>query len=114
AQTGDVEFGDMEDGYVAARAGTGGSALPDLPAEFSDVKFERGVVGMARAQDPDTANSQFFIMFTDYPSLNGQYTVVGQVEQGMELVDKIKRGSGNGGSVTDPDRMQRVRIAADK
>lgn len=113
AQTGDVEFGDMEDGYVPARAGTGGSSLPDLPAEFSDVKFERGVVGMARAQNPNSANSQFFIMFTEYPSLNGQYTVVGQVEEGMDHVDKIKRGSGNSGAVTDPDRMLRVRIAAD-
>jgi len=113
AQTGDVEFGDMEDGFVPARAGTGGSSLPDLPAEFSDVKFERGIVGMARTQDPNSANSQFFIMFTSYPSLDGQYTVVGQVEEGMENVDKIKRGSGNSGSVTDPDRMVRVRIAAD-
>jgi len=113
AQTGDVEFGDMENGFVPARAGTGGSSLPDLPAEFSDVKFERGIVGMARTQDPNSANSQFFIMFTSYPSLDGQYTVVGQVEEGMENVDKIKRGSGNSGSVTDPDRMVRVRIAAD-
>ena len=113
AQTGDVQFGDMEDGFDPARAGTGGSSLPDLPAEFSDVKFERGVLGMARSSDPNSANSQFFIMFTAYPSLNGQYTVVGQVEKGMELVDKIERGSGSGGSVSDPDRMVRVRIAAD-
>jgi peptidylprolyl isomerase len=113
AQTGDVEFGDMEDGYNPARAGTGGSSLPDLPAEFSDVPFERGVVGMARSSDPNSANSQFFIMFTSYPSLNGQYTVVGQVEEGMEHVDKIKRGSGNSGAVANPDRMVRVRIAAD-
>lgn len=113
AQTGDVEFGDMEDGYDPARAGTGGSSLPDLPAEFSDVAFERGIVGMARAQNPNSANSQFFIMFTSYPSLNGQYTVVGEVEEGMEHVDKIKRGAGNSGSVTDPDRILHVRIAAD-
>src|SRR5690606_8760327 len=73
AQTGDVEFGDMEDGFDSGRAGMGGSSLPDLPAEFSDVKFERGIVGMARSQDPNSANSQFFIMFTSYPSLNGQY-----------------------------------------
>jgi len=114
AQTGDVEFGDMKDGYDPNRAGTGGSSLPDLPAEFSDVKFERGVVGMARAQNPNSANSQFFIMFTSYPSLNGQYTVVGEVEKGMENVDNIKRGNGPNGSVSDPDRMVRVRIAGDK
>lgn len=114
AQTGDVEFGDMENGFTAGRAGTGGSALPDLPAEFSDVKFERGVLGMARSSDPNSANSQFFIMFNDYPSLNGQYTVFGQVEKGMELVDKIKRGSGQSGAVANPDRMVRVRMASDK
>ncbi|WP_373869855.1 peptidylprolyl isomerase [Nitratireductor aestuarii] len=114
AQTGDVQFGDMEDGFEPSRAGMGGSSLPDLPAEFSDVKFERGVVGMARAQNPNSANSQFFIMFTSYPSLNGQYTVVGEVEQGMENVDKIKRGDGPNGSVSNPDRMVRVRIAGDK
>ena len=114
AQTGDVQFGDMEDGFEPNRAGMGGSSLPDLPAEFSDVKFERGVVGMARAQNPNSANSQFFIMFTSYPSLNGQYTVVGEVEQGMENVDKIKRGDGPNGAVSNPDRMVRVRIAGDK
>jgi len=114
AQTGDVQFGDMEDGFEPSRAGMGGSSLPDLPAEFSDVKFERGVVGMARAQNPNSANSQFFIMFTSYPSLNGQYTVVGEVEQGMENVDKIKRGDGPNGAVSNPDRMVRVRIAGDK
>lgn len=113
AQTGDVEFGDLEDGYNFGRAGTGGSSLPDVPAEFSDEKFERGVLGMARASDPNSANSQFFIMFTENSSLNGQYTVFGKVEQGMELVDKIKRGAGNNGAVSDPDRMVRVRIAAD-
>jgi peptidylprolyl isomerase len=115
AQTGDVQFGDMNDGFNANRAGTGGSDKPDLPAEFTTkARFERGVVGMARAQDPNSANSQFFIMFDAAPSLNGQYTIVGEVESGMELVDNIKRGDGGNGEVSDPDRMIKVRIAADK
>lgn len=110
AQTGDVEFGDMEDGFQPRRAGTGGSAEPDLPAEFSEVPFERGTVGMARSQDPNSANSQFFIMFADGSFLNGQYTVVGKVVSGMENVDQIKRGDAAlNGVVTDPDRMIRVR-----
>jgi peptidylprolyl isomerase len=113
AQTGDVQFGDMEDGFNPARAGTGGSDKPDLPAEFTQTPFVRGVLGMARAQDPDSANSQFFIMFTEYPSLNGEYTVVGEVEKGMEFVDKIKRGEGRNGEVSNPDRMIKVRIAGD-
>lgn len=113
AQTGDVQFGDMEDGFNPQRAGTGGSDKPDLPAEFSSTPFVRGVLGMARSPDPNSANSQFFIMFTEYPSLNGDYTVVGEVEKGMEFVDKIKRGAGENGEVADPDRMIKVRIAAD-
>lgn len=114
AQTGDVEFGDAEDGYTPNRAGTGGSDLPDLPAEFSDTPYVRGVVGMARAQDPNSANSQFFIMFTEYPSLNGAYTVVGEVTGGMDLVDKIKKGNAAAnGVVENPDRMIKVRIAGD-
>jgi Peptidyl-prolyl cis-trans isomerase (rotamase) - cyclophilin family len=114
AQTGDVQFGNTTKGYDPARVGTGGSDLGTLPAEFSKEPFERGVVGMARAMDPNSATSQFFIMFASAPHLNGQYTVVGQVEQGMENVDKIKRGSGPNGTVSDPDRMVRVRIAADE
>ncbi|MBO3760319.1 peptidylprolyl isomerase [Ciceribacter sp. L1K23] len=110
AQTGDVQFGDMQDGFDGSRAGTGGSSLPDLPAEFSDVPFERGTVGMARAQDPNSANSQFFIMFADGSFLNGQYTVVGKVVSGMENVDKIKRGEGGNGEVSDPDRMIKVTV----
>ncbi|CAG1003718.1 MAG: peptidylprolyl isomerase [Rhizobiaceae bacterium] len=114
AQTGDVQFGDMEDGFDPDRAGMGGSDKPDLPAEFSDVPYVRGVVGMARAMDPDSANSQFFIMFGAADSLNGQYTVVGEVESGMEHVDAIKKGDpSQNGMVTDPDRMVKVRIAAD-
>lgn len=114
AQTGDVQYGDMNDGYNADAAGTGGSQLPDLPAEFSNEPYVRGIVGMARAQDPNSANSQFFIMFAPADSLNGQYTVVGQVESGMELVDNIKKGDdAQNGSVVDPDRMIKVRIASD-
>jgi len=114
AQTGDVQYGDMEDGYDPALVGTGGSELPDLPAEFSNEPYVRGVVGMARAQDPNSANSQFFIMFAPAPSLDGQYTIVGAVESGMEFVDRIKKGENVlNGAVADPDRMIKVRIAAD-
>ncbi|MAZ82161.1 MAG: peptidylprolyl isomerase [Hoeflea sp.] len=111
AQTGDVEFGDMENGYQANRAGTGGSSQPDLKAEFTDQPFERGTVGMARAQNPDSANSQFFIMFDEGSFLNGQYTVVGHVVSGMENVDKIKRGDqAANGMVENPDRMIKVTV----
>jgi peptidyl-prolyl cis-trans isomerase A (cyclophilin A) len=111
AQTGDVQYGDMKEGYDPQRVGTGGSELPDLPAEFSDVPFERGTVGMARAQDPNSANSQFFIMFDDGSFLNGQYTVVGKVVKGMEFVDKIKRGDqAANGAVDNPDRMIKVTV----
>jgi peptidylprolyl isomerase len=99
AQTGDGARGD----------GTGGSKYPDLAAEFTPTPFKRGIVGMARAQSPNSANSQFFIMFADGAFLNGQYTVVGEVVSGMEFVDKIKRGE----PVADPDRMIRVQVAAD-
>ncbi|MEO0819607.1 MAG: peptidylprolyl isomerase [Pseudomonadota bacterium] len=113
AQTGDVRFGDMEEGFQANRAGTGGSDKPDLRQEFSNVPFERGTVGMARSQNPNSANSQFFIMFEEGSFLNGQYTVWGQVIEGMEFVDNIKRGAGQSGAVTDPDRMMKVTVAAD-
>jgi len=105
AQTGDGQNGN----------GTGGSKYPNLAAEFSNVPFTRGIVGMARRGDSnDSANSQFFIMFGATPSLNGQYTVVGEVVAGMDAVDKLKKGSqANNGSVTDPDRMVRVQVAAD-
>ncbi len=115
AQTGDVQFGDMEDGFNPQRAGTGSSELPNLPAEFSDASFERGTVGMARAQDPNSANSQFFIMFAPAPHLDGGYTVVGQVESGMEHVDQLKKGDpATNGAVDQPDRMLRVTVAADE
>ena len=109
AQTGDVQFG--RKGGDLSMAGMGGSSLPDLPAEFSDIPFARGVVGMARSQDPDSANSQFFIMFDQGDFLNGQYTVVGQVTAGLDVLDAIKRGEGENGSVIgDPDVMVAVRV----
>jgi len=104
AQTGDGQRGD----------GTGGSKYPNLPAEFSNVPFKRGIVGMARAQDPNSANSQFFIMFGETPSLNNQYTVVGEVVSGMDAIDKIKKGStAQNGAVSNPDRIVRMQVAAD-
>ncbi|MCT4372901.1 peptidylprolyl isomerase [Yangia mangrovi] len=107
AQTGDVQFG--REGNDMRMAGTGGSDLPDLQAEFSDKDFARGVVGMARSQNPDSANSQFFIMFAPAPHLNGAYTAVGEVTSGMEVVDAIKRGTGpNGAVVGKPDMMVKV------
>jgi peptidylprolyl isomerase len=109
AQTGDVQNGVM--GGDLSRAGTGGSEFADIPAEFSDLPFERGVVGMARSQNPNSANSQFFIMFEPGYFLNGQYTVVGQVTEGMDLVDTIKRGTGaNGAVIGQPDMMAAVRV----
>jgi peptidylprolyl isomerase len=110
AQTGDVKFGKV--GGDLSQAGMGGSDKPDIPAEFSDVPFTRGIVGMARSQSPDSANSQFFIMFAPGEFLNGQYTVVGQVISGMDVVDAIKRGDGANGEVTsDPDVMTKVTVA---
>ena len=109
AQTGDVEF--AKEGGDMRRAGMGGSDLPDIPAEFSDLPFDRGIVGMARSQNPNSANSQFFIMFRDGPFLNNQYTVVGEVTSGMEIVDQIKRGQGQNGEVIgQPDRMVKVTV----
>ena len=109
AQTGDVQYGRA--GGDLSMAGMGGSSLPDLPAEFSDRPFARGVVGMARSSDPDSANSQFFIMFADAPHLNGQYTVIGEVTEGLEVLDAIKRGEGANGEVSgEPDRMVDVRV----
>ena len=115
AQTGDVQFGNSAKDYKPEQAGMGGSDLPDIAAEFSQEPFVRGTVGMARSQDPNSANSQFFIMFGDGAFLNGQYTVVGTVESGMELVDKIKRGDeAQNGVVSYPDKMVKVKIASDK
>jgi peptidylprolyl isomerase len=94
--------------------GEGGSSLPNLKAEFSNVHFARGIVGMARTPDPDSANSQFFIMYGDAPSLDGQYTVIGQVVSGMEAVDAIKKGDeANNGMVNGPDKIVSLKVAAD-
>jgi peptidylprolyl isomerase len=112
AQTGDVEFGTKE-AYGSGRAGTGGSDLPDLPAEFSDVSFETGVLGMARSASPDSANSQFFIMFAPATHLDGEYTVVGRVVSGQDVVDGLTRGSGPGGTVATPDYMSRVYLKSE-
>ena len=110
AQTGDVVNGKIAGGNMAM-AGTGGSERADLRAEFSDIPYERGVVGMARSQNPHSANSQFFIMFREYPSLNGQYTVVGRVSAGLEVLDAIKRGKGRNGAVIGaPDYMKSVTV----
>ena len=109
AQTGDVQHGDMEDGFNIRMAGTGGSSKPDLPAEFSKVPHARGSLGAARSANPNSANSQFFINFGDNDFLNGQYTVYGQVTSGMEHVDAITRGE----PPAEPDRMISVKVAAD-
>ena len=109
AQTGDVEYGKM--GGNLSYAGRGGSSYPNLPAEFSDVPYDRGVVGMARAQSPNSANSQFFIMFAPGYFLNGQYTVIGQVTKGMDVVDAIKLGKGrNGAVIGQPDAIMKVSV----
>ncbi len=109
AQTGDVEHANMEKDYNPRRAGTGGSDLPDLPAEFSRLPHDRGTLGAARSQNPNSANSQFFINFGDNHFLNGQYTVYGRVISGMEHVDKIVRGE----PPASPDRMISVKVAKD-
>ena len=107
AQTGDVKFGNSTgDQFDLSRAGMGGSDLPDLKEEFSDLPHQRGTLSMARSQDPNSANSQFFICFKESAFLDRQYTVFGKVIEGMELVDKIKKGDSNdNGSVSDPDKI---------
>ncbi|MEM6303800.1 MAG: peptidylprolyl isomerase [Pseudomonadota bacterium] len=109
AQTGDVQHGNMEKDFSIGRAGTGGSDMPDVPAEFSKVPHARGSLGAARSANPNSANSQFFINFKDNDFLNGQYTVYGQVISGMEHVDAITRGE----PPANPDRMISVKVAAD-
>ena len=109
AQTGDVANGNMEDGFNLRAAGTGGSDLPNLKAEFSGIPHDRGTLGAARSQNPDSANSQFFINFKDNHFLNRQYTVYGRVIEGMEHVDAIMRGE----PPAQPDRMVSVKVAAD-
>src|ERR1700693_2012623 len=113
-----VPFHRVSDGFMAQTGdgknfdGTGGSKYPNLKAEFSSVPFTRGIVGMARTSDPNSANSQFFIMFSEKSSLNGQYTVIGQVASGMNVVDKLKKGSeAANGSVSDPDKILKMQVA---
>jgi peptidylprolyl isomerase len=117
-----VPFHRVMDGFMAQTGdgknfdGTGGSKYPNLKQEFSNVHFTRGIVGMARRGDSvDSANSQFFVMFADGGSLDGQYTVIGEVVQGMDVVDKLKKAppGSAGGSVTDPDKMVKVQVASD-
>jgi peptidylprolyl isomerase len=117
-----VPFHRVMDGFMAQTGdgqnfnGTGGSKYPNLKAEFSSVPFKRGIVGMARRGDSnDSANSQFFIMFAEGSSLNGQYTVIGEVVSGMDVVDKLKKAppGSSGGAVTDPDKMVKVQVASD-
>ena len=106
AQTGDVKFGNSNsESYDLRKAGTGGSDYPDLKAEFSDIPHERGVLSMARSNDPNSANSQFFICFKSAPHLDRQYTVFGKVIKGMEFVDMIKKGDGSNGEVSKPDKI---------
>ncbi len=106
AQTGDVKFGNSSSkDFDLIRAGQGGSDLPDLKQEFNNLPHERGTVSMARSSDPDSANSQFFICFDPAPFLDRQYTVFGKVVEGMEFVDKISKGDGQNGSVSDPDKI---------
>ena len=104
AQTGDVKFGNSKN-FNPDLVGTGGSSLPDLKAEFSNLPHQRGTLSMARSMNPNSANSQFFICFDAAPHLDGQYTVFGKVTKGMELIDKIKKGNDPNGSVENPDKI---------
>ncbi|MEE9454093.1 MAG: peptidylprolyl isomerase [Paracoccaceae bacterium] len=114
AQTGDVKYGQVE-GFDYRQAGFGQSELPDIPAEFSDIAYVEGIIGMARGGDPNSANSQFFIMLSEYSSLNGKYTVIGRVISGMDIVHGIKKGSSadNGSVFEDPGYMASVRVKSD-
>ena len=106
AQTGDVKFGNSSlESFNLNKAGTGGSDLPDFKAEFSDIPHLKGTLSMARSSDPNSGNSQFFICFESAPHLDRNYTVFGKVIEGMEFVEKIKRGEGSSGSVTSPDKI---------
>ena len=111
AQSGDVKFGNSNSKeFDLSMAGTGGSELPDLKAEFSDIPHERGVLSAARSADPNSANSQFFICFESAPHLDRQYSVFGKVIKGMEFVDNIKKGQGPNGSVKDPDKIISLKL----
>ena len=111
AQTGDVKFGNTNTEFNSQMVGTGGSDFPDLKAEFNNVPHQRGTLSMARAQSPDSANSQFFICFDSHPFLDRNYTVFGKVTSGMEFVDKIKRGVPGSGAVSNPDIIVSFRSA---
>ena len=111
AQTGDVKFGNSKnENFNLQLAGTGGSDLPDLKAEFSDISHGRGTLSAARSSDPNSANSQFFICFQPAPHLDRQYTAFGKVIKGMEFIDKIKKGEGPNGSVKDPDKIISLKL----
>ena len=110
AQTGDVKFGNSKSpNFNLSLAGTGGSSLPDLKAEFTDIAHTRGILSAARSADPDSANSQFFICFENAPHLDRQYSAFGKVIKGMEFVDMIKKGDPNSGAVQDPDKIISIR-----
>ena len=110
AQTGDVQFGNTNSpDFNLSLAGTGGSDLPNLKAEFSDIAHTRGILSAARSSDPNSANSQFFICFDSAPHLDRQYSAFGKVTKGMEFIDMIKRGDPNSGSVPDPDKIISLR-----
>ena len=111
AQTGDVQYGNKLEGFSKDRCGMGGSSKSNLKQEFSDIPFDKGILGMARSQDPNSANSQFFIMLEDGHFLNGNYTVFGKVTRGMNNVHKIKKGNAElNGSVDDPDEIVTAKI----
>ena len=111
AQSGDVKFGNSNTkDFNLSLAGTGGSDMPDLKSEFSDIPHDRGILSAARSADPNSANSQFFICFQPAPHLDRQYTVFGKVIKGMELIDKIKKGEGPNGSVKSPDKIISLKL----
>ena len=111
AQTGDVKFGNSNSkDFNLSMAGTGGSDMPDLKSEFSDIPHDRGIISAARSSDPNSANSQFFICFEPAPHLDRQYTVFGKVVKGMEFIDKIKKGEGPNGSVRSPDKIISLKL----
>jgi len=110
AQTGDVQHGNTKNNFNPAMVGTGGSDLPDLKAEFNNIPHERGTLSMARSQNPDSANSQFFICFDKAPHLDRQYTAFGKVLEGMEFIDKIKRGAPGSGAVANPDIIVSITV----
>ena len=111
AQTGDVKFGNSNSkDFNLSLAGTGGSDMPDLKSEFSDIPHDRGILSAARSSDPNSANSQFFICFQPAPHLDRQYTVFGKVIKGMEFIDKIKKGEGPNGSVKNPDKIISLKL----